>query len=208
MRATLHYFKYMTPEVQAIVYSLLAEYFSKEKSPLTRFDVAHLIGLPDQVSYPGAVILGWDEQNRPIGMVFVEVMPPRETRPYGHEISRLYVTPDARKKGYGGRLMMEAIAYISDTLPATHAFLVVGDENAKALSMYQSLGFQTHAGAQEAGSQGVQYLELYLPPRDTLTSQRVHILSPLSRRLAARLQMRRDKAEGRVSSARLFRMAT
>jgi len=53
----------------------------------------------------------------------------------------MWVAPDARRSGIGGRLIDAVVAWARE-LGATRVFLDVADRNAPAIALYQSKGFR------------------------------------------------------------------
>lgn len=189
MHVSYYHYNSARPDVNAVIHEMLAEYFAVEKR-LSRYDIAHLVNTPLLLSYPGVTLVVWDEET-PVGMVMVEVMEPRSTRPYGHEITRLYVKQEYRQQGIGKALMIEALAYIRSTLGSDHAFLLVGEENADAVSLYKKMKFTSHAQAQENGTEGVLYLHLGLPSLDAWDRG-----SRRERTLSAKMRVLSDQRRG------------
>lgn len=138
--------------------TLLAEYFTVHKNPLTRFDMSHLFNFWGSMHHHPAGVLVAYERGKPVGMVMIEVMKPRKTRPYGHEISRLYVKDSARGRGIGVLLMRAAFARLQDA-GQEYAFLLVDTKNTPAVKMYERMGFLSHPEASQEGTDGVLYLD-------------------------------------------------
>lgn len=138
--------------------TLLAEYFTVHKNPLTRFDMSHLFNFWNSMSHTPACVLIAYVDNVPAGMVMVETMNPRSTRPYGHEISRLYVKPQFRGLGIGKLLMTKAFLRLQMS-NQTKAFLLVDETNVAAATMYRQMGFMDAPITDERKTKGVLYLE-------------------------------------------------
>lgn len=148
--------------------TLLAEYFTVHKNPLTRFDMSHLFNFWGSMNHhPAGVLVAYIDGN-PVGMVMIEVMKPRKTRPYGHEISRLYVKSEYRGQGIGVLLMRAAFRRLQNA-GQDYAFLLVDTKNKPAVKMYERMGFLSHSEASQEGTDGVLYLEARV---DDLLSQR------------------------------------
>ena len=168
--------------------TILAEYFTMHKNPLSRFDMAHLFNFYNSMSASPACVLVAYVDGKPAGMVMIETMRPRETRPYGHEISRLYVRDQYRGQGLGKLLMIAAMKQLEQA-GREKAFLLVDKSNTAAVQMYDNMGFTTNAVAAKAGTEGILYLEVDVatvlhPVEVTPTSIGTRMLGRLQRLFA------------------------
>lgn len=138
--------------------TLLSEYFAVHKNPMSRFDIAHLFNFWNSMSSRLSGVFVAYVDDIPVGCVMIETMEPRATRPYGHEISRLFVRNEYRGRGIGEVLMREAIQRLADfELPI--AYLLVDAHNVPAVTMYKKMGFVSNEKAAKKGTDGVLYLE-------------------------------------------------
>jgi ribosomal protein S18 acetylase RimI-like enzyme len=96
------------------------------------------------MSESDAVILVADRDGQLVGYVFGQVEPPSLvslTRSTGW-IHDLYVSPDARGLGAGGKLLDQAIQAFQLIGPAGGIMLAVASQNAAAATLFQARGFR------------------------------------------------------------------
>ena len=93
----------------------------------------------DRLSDPGAYFLAYDD-DAPVGMVAAS--------PTGESVNliSMWVAPEDRHRGIGGRLIAEVLEWAGDTPIA----LRVMDGNAAAITAYESRGFVLDAGCADA----------------------------------------------------------
>lgn len=135
---------------------LLSEYFNTHKKTVTRFDVMHLMHLLDHVSWGDAFVAYVNGEA--VGCVAFERMRVRDTRPYGNELSRLYVQPKYRNHNIAKQLMRR-VAETAVKQKVERITIVISERDARLFNWYSRMGFVSNAKAKEAGSEGVLYMD-------------------------------------------------
>jgi RimJ/RimL family protein N-acetyltransferase len=77
-------------------------------------------------------------------------------------LSRVIVSPHARGKGYGQRMVREVLAFGFDTLSLNRIGLGVFDFNEPALRCYTKLGFQREGTLRESARVGGRYWNCHI----------------------------------------------
>jgi len=80
------------------------------------------------------------------------------------EISAVAVRPDFQRKGVGGRLMNEMFR-VADDLGLRRLRLTVHSDNAVAIHLYESLGFEVEGREREAVRRGRKFIDLLIMGR-------------------------------------------